>query len=131
MRLYVGSFHLNYCRWYVRGYFYKTWLSFMFVKWLLSYIHFIDWYVSFWIFVVRLFLAMLQKVIPLFDWEMNILLYPFYWSILYLLSFVCYFLIWILLGGIFSRCFTRFDFFVWLWNEYYFIFSLLIESFFP
>ena len=73
--------YLNDCRLYVVGCFYENWCCCMFEKWLSLYIQFIDKFFTFlellffWIIVVRMLSAVLQKVITLYDCEMIVIAY--------------------------------------------------------
>ena len=107
---------------------------------IILYIQFIDWFftclylyvfLSIWNIVAGISLIVLQEVITLYDCEIIFILYSIHWLIFYLLRslFIFFFLhfciivrSWYVIG-----CFTRSDPFVWLWNDYYFISSSLID----
>ena len=81
------------------------------------------------IIVAGMFLVVLYENITLYVCEKIIILYPVNWLILYLLRPVwCFFPLWIILVSMFVVVFTRNDYFVWLWNAFFLIFSLLIGS---
>ena len=107
------------------------------VKWVLSYIQFIDWLftyldpygISFNLNIVAgMSLAVWQEVITLYDCEIIIILYPVHWLILSMFDlYVVYFHLNYCSQYVIC-CFIKYDFFVWLWNDYHRLSSSLIHS---
>ena len=83
-----------------------------------------------WNMSAGMFVAILQEVVSLYDMSVKC------WCSLcsslidsFLALFYMLFLFnWICVAGMFVVIFTRKDFFLWLWNDYYLISSSLIDS---
>ena len=98
--LYVISDQLNSCSCYVKDHFCMRCFFLLNVKWLLSYIHFIDLFsfslicmLSFfiWFFLASMSCTVLRRVIMLYYCQMFEIIYRVHSLILYLLNFVCFF----------------------------------------
>ena len=92
INLYLVSFHLNYCRLYVIGYFTRSDLSVCLwndhYHYSSSFIWFCIWlnlFLFIWIIVAGILFDFLQEVISLYVCETIIIIYPVYWLIYYLL----------------------------------------------
>ena len=81
-----------------------------------------------WIILARMFVAVLQNVIPLYDCKIVLILYPVYLLILYmLLSVLCLFFYLNYWSGYVIEIFTTGNYLVWLWMYYYFVSSSLFD----
>ena len=129
------SFYFNYCSGYGNGCFTRFFC--IITKRLLSFLKFIVWFftldlyvVSFhiWTNVAGMLSNVLQELITFYDCKINIILHLLYCLILYLLRSVCCFFHLNYLSPYVFGYFTRNDFVVWLWNNFYLISNSLLDS---
>ena len=114
-------------------------ILYLFVKWSLSYIHPIDWFftcLDLYVIFFHLnccsvyFFSKFRRMFSFYFCKITSSLYLADSWILHLLLSVCcylYLVIWIISGCVLLAGFTRSDYFVWLWNEFYLIFSLYVD----
>ena len=85
-------------------------------------------FLSIWTIVANMLLAVLQELIAMYVWKMNIILYTVHWIILVLLkSFILFCFDLYYCSGYIIGCFIRSIIFVWLLNSCYLKYSSLID----
>ena len=135
---YCFCLNLKYRSKYVYGCFYKKWFPCMNLKYLFSYVTFIDWYskcLDLYVVVFHLNYCSWYDCGCLPRSDCLLWLWNDYYLISsqlidYLLALICllFLFIWLIIARMFVAVYTRNDCFVCLWNYLYLISSSLIDS---